>query len=135
MEVDLKYVFVFGIIAGIVLGNLIGYLIYGKTKNGERIKQSVPKRNTSDAVKEIQRVLAGRPLAIGFNHLKAIKERKFPEKFLIGDNFSNETPTLRVLVRLCHALGCEVTVKQVGLDDNDPTETKVVSRMREEWYG
>ena len=134
MEVGMKYVLVLGIVVGVLLGNIVGYLTYGNRRNDGRLKRSIPKRRTSDAVKEIQRVLAARSLAIGFNQLKAIKERKFPQEFLIGDNRSGVVATIRVLVRLCHALGCETTVRQVGLEDNELTGTRAVSRMREEWY-
>lgn len=135
MEVEMKYVLAIGMVAGVLLGNIVGYLTYGNTRNDGRLKRSAPKRRTSDAVKEIQRVLAARSLATGFNHLRAIKERKFPQEFLIGGVCSGWIPTIRALVRLCHALGCETTVRQVGLEDNGLTETSVVSRMREEFYG
>lgn len=135
MDGDIECVLAFGILVGVLLGNIVGYLAYGKTRNDGRFKRSTPKRNTGEAVKEIQRVIAGRSLAIGFNHLRAIKERKFPERFLIGYSCSGMIITIRALVRLCHALGCEITVRQVGLENNELTETKVVSRMREEWYG
>ena len=57
--------------------------------------------------------------------------------FLAESIFDGHEQTVMQFIRLCHALGCEVVVRQVNSECADieaDTDAEVRSRMRKEWY-